>query len=336
MLHAEQRAQDVGIERGSVGFSSLFYRRAGFAPGSGATGTPTGQVALVGTPNPTPGNPSGSLGIEALSLSNGITTSNSVILPGGTYNLSAHYQGDGTFGPSDSSPAIPVSITAESSKTLISIPVFDPTTGKETGNTPTSIAYGSPYLARFDVGNSSASLTFPPQPLCTTPNCPTGTVTVIDSLGGGAPAPLDAGTFALNSSGFAEDFAVQLLGGSHALSASYSGDNSFNVSSNTYSLTVTPGPTRIISSNPPLPPQVATPFGLGVILTMNFFGVMPSCNFTLFDGATALQGTPNCAWQANGPFLYGSLPGSRRSRSGAPRTYRSRVGTAATGMRLQW
>jgi hypothetical protein len=281
------------------------------APGSGATGTPTGQVALVGTPNPTPGNPSGSLGIEALSLSNGITTSNSVILPGGTYNLSAHYQGDGTFGPSDSSPAIPVSITAESSKILISIPVFDPTTGKETGNTPTSIAYGSPYLARFDVGNSSASLTFPPQPLCATPNCPTGTVTVIDSLNGGAPAPLDAGTFPLNGSGFTEDFAVQLLGGSHVLSASYSGDNSFNVSSNTYLLTVTPGPTRIISSNPPLPPQVATPFGLGVILTMNFFGVMPSCNFTFLDGATALQGTPNCVWQANGPFLYVSLPVSQ-------------------------
>jgi hypothetical protein len=281
------------------------------AAGSGATGTPTGQVALIATPNPTPGNLSASLGIEALPLSSGSATSNSVILPGGAYNLSAHYQGDGTFGPSDSTPAIPVNITAESSKTLISIPVFDPSTGKETGNTPTSIPYGSPYLARFDVGNTSASLTFPPQPLCAPPNCPTGTITVTDSLNGGAPAPLDAGAFPLNGSGFAEDFAVQLLGGPHVLSASYSGDSSFNASSNTYSLTVTPGPTRIISSNPPLPFQVATPFGLGVILTMNFFGVMPSCSFTFLDGTTALQGTPNCAWQANGPFLYVTLPVSQ-------------------------
>jgi hypothetical protein len=56
---------------------------------------------------------------------------------------------------------------------------------------------------------------------------------------------------------------------------------------------------------------VATPVNLAVILTMNFFGVMPSCNFTFYDGTTALQGTPNCAWQANGPFLYVSLPVSR-------------------------
>ncbi|PYT57800.1 MAG: hypothetical protein DMG35_19630, partial [Acidobacteria bacterium] len=281
------------------------------AAGSGATGTPTGQVALIATPNPTPGNLSASLGIEALPLGNGTAASSSVILPGGTYNLIAHYQGDGTFGPSDSTPAIPVNITTESSKTLISIPVFDPTTGKETGNTPTSIAYGSPYIARFDAANASASLTFPEQPLCNPPNCPTGTVSVTDSLNGGTPAPLDAGTFSLSSSGFADDFAIQLLGGSHLLSASYSGDNSFNASSNTYSITVTPGATRIISSNPPMPPQVATPFNIGVILTMNFFGVMPSCNFTFLDGATVMQGTPTCAWQANGPFLYVTLPVSQ-------------------------
>jgi len=278
---------------------------------TGSGGTPTGQVALVATPNPIPGNPSSSLGVEALSLINGAATSSSVILPGGTYNLSAHYQGDATFGPSDSTPAIPVSITTESSKTLISIPVFDSNAGKETGNTPTSVVYGSRYLARFDVGNVSASLTFPAHVLCTPPNCPNGTVTVTDSLNGGTPAPLDSGTFPLNSSGFAEDVAIQLLGGSHVLSASYSGDNSFGTSSNTYTLTITPGATRIISSNPPLPPTVATPFNLQVILTMNFFGVMPSCNFTFYDGTTALQRTPNCTWQANGPFLYVILPVSQ-------------------------
>lgn len=289
------------------------------APGSGASGTPTGQVVLIATPNPMPGNPSASLGIEALALTNGSASSNSVILPGGSYSLTAHYQGDGTFGPSDSSPGLSVSITAENSKTLISIPVFDPTTGKETGNTPASIAYGSPYIGRFDVASSSASLTFPPQALCTSPNCPTGTVAVTDSLNGAAPTSLDAGSFSLNSSGFADDFAIQLLGGSHVLSATYSGDNSFNSSSGTYTVTVTPGATRIILSNPPLPFQVATPFNVGVILTMNFFGVMPSCNFTFLDGATAMQGTPNCAWQANGPFLYVNFPVSQTTSG--PHTY---------------
>jgi hypothetical protein len=57
--------------------------------------------------------------------------------------------------------------------------------------------------------------------------------------------------------------------------------------------------------------MVATPFNLAVILTMNFFGVMPGCNFTFDDGTSALPGTANCTWQANGPFLYVSLPVSQ-------------------------
>jgi hypothetical protein len=48
-----------------------------------------------------------------------------------------------------------------------------------------------------------------------------------------------------------------------------------------------------------------------VILTMNVFGAMPSCNFTFYDATTTLQGTPNCTWQANGPFLYVTLPVSQ-------------------------
>jgi subtilase family serine protease len=277
------------------------------AAGSGATGTPSGQVALIATPNPTPGNLSASLGIEALSLSNGTATGASVILPGGIYNLTAHYQGDGTFGHSDSSPAIPVNITTESSKTLISIPVFDPNTGKETGNTPTSLVYASPYLARIDVGSTTASLTFPPQPVCTPPTCPTGTITWTDSYNGGTPAPLDGGTFPLNSAGFADDFAIQLPGGTHQLSASYSGDNSFNASSNTYTLTVTPSLTTTGSGNPPLPPQIVTPFGLGAtVRAQNFGGVMESCNVTFLDGNTAVPGTVTCGGQ-NGGATYGAF-----------------------------
>ncbi len=277
------------------------------AAGSGAVGTPTGQVALIATPNPTPGNLSASLGIEALLLGNGTATDASVILPGGTYNLTAHYEGDGTFGPSDSSPAISVNISTESSKTLISIPVFNPSTFQETGNTPTSVVYATPYLARFDVGNSSASLTFPQQPLCTPPNCPTGTITVTDSLNGGPPTPLDAGTFALNSGGFAEDLAIQLTGGSHVLTASYGGDNSYSASSGTYAITVMPAPTTTGPGNPPLPPQIVTPFGLGAIVrSQNFGGVMPSCNVTFLDGNTPVPGTVTCSGQ-NGGATYGAF-----------------------------
>ena len=273
------------------------------------SGTPSGQVALMTTPNPTAnGNPSASLGVEALTLTNGTVTNSSVILPGGQYNLTAHYQGDQTFGPSDSNPPLPVNISAESSQTLISIPIFDPVSGRETGNTPTTLVYGSPYIARFDVANSGGSVTFPPHSLCTPPDCPSGTVTVTDSLNNGAAGPLDAGTFTLNSAGFAEDFAIQLAGGSHVLSASYNGDSSFNKSSGTYAITVTPAATQMLPPNPVLPPTVVAPFDVAGILTMNFLGgAQPSCNFTFYDGPTALPGTPTCNWQANGPFLYASV-----------------------------
>ena len=264
--------------------------------GSGATGTPTGQVALMAAPNPTPGNPSSSLGVEALTLANGAASSTSVVLPGGSYNLTAHYQGDSTFGSSDSSPGIPASITAESSKTLISLPTFDPNTGLQTGNAPTSLVYGSPYLARIDIGNAQAALSFPPKPICTPASCPTGTVTLMDSLNGAPPVALDGGNFSLNSEGYTEDQAIQLTGGSHVLTASYSGDNSYNTSSNAYSVRITPAPTglfiqilgaTIVSG---LPFQVEISGGAQTPSGLTPTAAAPTGTVTLFDGTTQLGG----------------------------------------------
>ena len=268
--------------------------------------TATGDVSLVGSPAG-----GGPVAMGVFALQGGAVSGTTTSLAGGTsYHVKAHYAGDNTYAPSDSAP-VTVTVAPEPSSTLITIPVFDPNTGRETGNMPSSLVYGSPYIARMDVGNAKASVTFPMKPVCVPPACPTGNVTLTDSVSGGA-----SGLFPLNSEGYAEDVSIQLSGGPHQLTVSYPGDNSFTASTSTYALTITPGATRIISSNPPLPPFVATPFNLGVILTMNFFGVMPSCNFTFFDGTTAMQGTPNCAWQANGPFLYVTLPVSQ-STAGA-------------------
>lgn len=38
------------------------------------------------------------------------------LLPGGTYTVTAHYAGDGTYVTRDSSPGIPVAVTAEPGK----------------------------------------------------------------------------------------------------------------------------------------------------------------------------------------------------------------------------
>jgi hypothetical protein len=260
------------------------------AAGQGATGTPTGQVVLMATPNPTLGNISGNLGIEALSLgSNGIASGTGVILPGGTYNLTAHYQGDGTFGTSDSTPGISVKITNESSKTIISIPTFDLNSGNETGNTPTSLVYGSPYIARIDVGNAQAKLSYPPQPACTPPTCPTGTITWTDSVNGAPAVPLDGGTFSLNSDGYTEDQPIQLSGGKHLLAASYSGDNSYGASSSTYTLTITPVVTVISMAQLAGSPTVGSQFGVSVDgSTQALSGGAPTGTVTFFDGTTQL------------------------------------------------
>ncbi len=275
------------------------------AAGQGATGTPTGQVALLATPNPMAGAPGASLGFDILSLANGTATGANVILPGGQYDLTAHYQGDGTFGSSDSPPpGIAVSISAEPSKTLISIPTFNPTTGNETTNVPSSLVYATPYIARVDVGNTKATLSS----LCNSPACPTGTISWTDSLNGGAAAPLDGGTFALNSDGFTEDQLIQLSGGSHQLVASYSGDSSFGPSSATYALTITPAPTTVGPGNPPLPPQIVLPFGLSAIVTsQNFGGAKESCNVTFLDGSTPVPGTPRCTGFSGGATYGASI-----------------------------
>jgi hypothetical protein len=259
--------------------------------GTGASGEPTGQVALMATPNPTasaqqtPGNFGPSLGIEALPLTSGNASSSSVVLPGGTYTLTAHYQGDAKFGMSDSTPGIPVTVTAEPSKTLISIPTFDPKTGLETGNNPTTLAYGSPYVARIDVGNAQATASYPAKPLCAPPSCPSGTVTWTDAVNNGSPVPLDGGTFSLNSEGYTEDVKIQLTGGSHVLSAAYSGDNSFKSSSTSYSVSVTPAAMQLTLTLPSST-VIGQPFTIYMTGTTSVVGAPPMGTLTIYDGST--------------------------------------------------
>ena len=197
----------------------------------------TGDVVLIGSP--TAGS---DISMGAFTLQNGAVTSTTSTLAGSggtSYQVVAHFAGDGTHAPSDSSP-VPVIVAAEPSKTLITIPVFDPNTGKETGNTPTSLVYGSPYIARMDIANTTETVTFPMKPVCVPLSCPTGSVTLSDSVA------WSSGVFPLNLLGYADYFSIQLTGGAHQLSASYPGDNSYGPSSGSYNLTVTPAPIQII------------------------------------------------------------------------------------------
>lgn len=263
-----------------------------------------GQVALVAA---LPGGNSQSVG--QFTLANGVATGSTSNLPGGTnYTVTAHYEGDGTNAPSDST-GVPVTVAPEPSKTFLSVPVFDPKTGNETGNTPSTLVYAMPYLVRADVTNSAGSLT----QLCTSINalsCPTGGVTITDSYNGAPAQPLDAGNFALNSAGYTEDQTVQFSGGTHMLVAQYGGDNSYTKSaSSPYALTITPAPTTA---------QVAEISGaviagqnfalLAILSTSALGGAVPTGTFTFYDGSTALPGTVTLSSIPGGsPELDGTL-----------------------------
>ena len=250
----------------------------------------TGVVSLEGTPTG-----AGSVPMASFPLKNGAVSGTTAALAGGTaYSMKAHYSGDGTYKPSDSTP-ITVTVSPEPSKTLITLPTYNLTTGMETGNTPTSISYGTFLGVRVDVGNSGAKTSFPAQIVCPPLTCPTGTATVTDSFNAGAAAPLPgAGTFTLNSGGFSEFDGFEFAGGSHQISASYPGDGSYQSSIATYNFTVTPAPMQLsFLSIPASPPVVGVPVNMYATFeaTNSFPGAGPTGTITFYDGTTQIPGT---------------------------------------------
>jgi hypothetical protein len=179
------------------------------------TGTPAGDVALL-----TNSTEAVQQARTFFTLSGGSYSSNTLnSLPGGSYNVWTQYGGDGTNGMSTSTP-VQVTVTPENS--VLELSVID-----ENALNPISLGpqfiYGTTPLI-LDAKPLPAS-----QPTCSS-NCPavqppTGTVVFAD---GGTPI----NTAVLNSEGDAE-YSPQFTfnAGSHSITASYSGDNSYNASS---------------------------------------------------------------------------------------------------------
>jgi hypothetical protein len=272
----------------------------------------TGNVSLIGSPSTGSSIAMGGF----LTLQNGATSGTTASLAGGTaYQVKAHYAGDSVYAPSDSTP-ITVTVAPEPSTTLISIPVFDPTSGNETGDAPSSLVYGSPYIARVDVGNAKAAVSFPMKPVCSQFTCPTGSIGLSDSYNGGPQTPLGtAGVYPLNSEGFAEYYSIQLLGGKHQLSASYPGDNSYSSSVGNYSLTVTPAPTQAVGPNCCSFTVAGSPTYISVnINTSVIMGATPTGTITFYDGTTLISGNVNISSQpgtvTSAPSLFASIVGT--------------------------
>jgi subtilase family serine protease len=254
------------------------------APKSGS-GTPTGDVSLIAQTSSNPN--SSTIGIASFTLSGGSIASTTNMLPGGSYNVIAHYAGNGTYGGSDSDP-VPVTVSTESSLTSVSLVTYNPSTQVLTYGA-TSAVYGSPYLLRVDVTSSSGQLCAPSQyPDVGVPfyPCPTGKVTVTPPPPEvNAPWSATPGTYTLNSQGYAEDQYAQLPGGTNNLVANYQGDSSYNSSmSPTVPITITPAPTTITISAPSS--NVGTNVPVAVTISTQSYGAGPTGTVQfLNDGA---------------------------------------------------
>ena len=179
------------------------------------TGTPTGNVSINALAS------NGSLGSG--DLKSGVFSDQFSGFPGGSYSVQAHYAGDETFAASDSN-AVALTVNPEASNTRLQLLNFNPSTGTVLSVASGSVyPYGGFYLVRADVAGVSGQ------------GRATGNVALSD-----AGAPLDGGTFRLNSTSDTEDQTTALAPGVHTLAAAYSGDASFNVSQSTpVSITIT-------------------------------------------------------------------------------------------------
>ena len=246
-------------------------------------GTPTGDVTLANSSNV-------ALGIPPFTLSGGAFNGTTKFLPGGTYSVTAHYAGDGKFAASNSTPpGITVTVNPESSQTHLALITFD-----QNGNgTPaTTAAYGSPYVLRGDVTNSSALSCASPTTGSLVYPCPTGVLTITDNGALLDSSQLGSGKFGLNSQGYSEDILIQLPPGSHNLVAAYSGDASFgSTTSATDPVTITPAATTIALAASASTVSVNASVTLTATLSTQSNGAAPAGTVTFLNGTTPISGT---------------------------------------------
>jgi Pro-kumamolisin, activation domain/Bacterial Ig-like domain (group 3) len=240
-----------------------------------ATGTATGNVALLSTTTIDPG-------VTDFALTGGSVNTTTDVLPGGSYNVTAHYPGDGTFAASDSTP-VPVTVTPEGSKVAVTFL----TQNSQGFPLPFSSGpYGSPVYLRADVSGNSGN------------GVPSGTVTFKDN--GAAITGISALT--LNSQGnvLPTDPTFTFTAGTHPITGVYSGDPSFNASTSPgTSFTITQASTSLLLSAPG-----TSLLGNGVSMSVNLQGTScgnpPTGTLTFFAGSTQL-GTPQTVQASAGP-----------------------------------
>ncbi len=241
------------------------------------SGTPGGQVSLIA--NTLPDQPAGTF-----MLSNGSVVGNASQLPGGTYTLTARYLGDGEFGGSNSSPSIAITVKPEASATAMAVLTTD-----SNGNLVPFAGgpYGGFVYLRADVSPASSLSAGASTP-------PTGSITFSDKYNGN-PTTVAGNPYSLNSLGstVTPRGILNFSAGTHSISASYGGDNSYTASSSPPSgaFTITPVSTWVdflYSTSPSNTAPFGTPITVNATVYSTTFGVSPTGTITFFEGGTQM------------------------------------------------
>jgi hypothetical protein len=201
------------------------------SPTSGSS-APTGSVAINSTDATAYSN-----ALALLTLSGAQASSSVTDLPGGTYQVYGQYSGDGTWAPSTSAP-VNITVTPERATLSTTGWVLNPADGNLYQLAQgISIPYGAQvYLDTQPVGVNEANASTRATPA-------TGSITFSDSNG----ATAQSAVVPLNGEGSAEWIPTILPVGVHSISASYSGDASYNAvpATQAAAFTVFPGTTTL-------------------------------------------------------------------------------------------
>jgi hypothetical protein len=260
----------------------------GTVAATGGRGTPTGLVSLTSN-----NGLSHSTGLGDFSLTAGSFNAEVDNLPGGTYQLTSSYAGDGTFASSKSAP-VTLTVTPENDKlttTGWSWSPYDlllhPLTSGAT------VPYGSQIFLDAQPVSENAAQSTPA----------TGTVTFTDKAG----TATAASTEPLNATGVAEWSTGIFAPGTHAVGASYSGDASYNPSSTSaVAFTVIPGSTSLHVTPLATTVSAGASVTVDVQLTVGYlplYGKLPTGKVTVSLGSQSQA----VAWQAPGATGSASL-----------------------------
>jgi hypothetical protein len=294
------------------------------APKSG-TGKPSGDVTLIASVGGANGGPSSVL--PEFTLTGGTFSGTTLGLPGGTsYNVTAHYAGDGTFAPSDST-AKTVTVTPENSATTLicqsganCASTFNSSGNFATFGANSTIPYGDLVYLHVAVAGASGN------------GVPTGTVSIFDNA-----TQISGSPYTLSSDGTTDTPTglFNLPAGSQSITASYIGDHSFSSSTSTpfaftiaqaaTAITVTPAQTTISAGGTD---TLTANFTLGTT-TLPSFGNAPTgtVTFTCSSGPSgcngaslgsgSVTGTAGSGNVQNGSFTAATATASMTTTAGA-------------------